>query len=129
MWERASRRQVLVAPQQPLIAGGGAEEYERLVHDLFRTGCRHLIADLRGVGAIDSAGVRALVRSHTTAQRMGGTFTLVAPQPQALQVLQLAHLGSVFDIRESLDQVPTRRGRVASLRLTVFGTALCLALW
>jgi anti-anti-sigma factor len=129
MPDRPSRRHVLVAPQEKLVVGGPAEEYERLVQDLFRSGCRHLIADLRAVTGIDSAGVRTLVRSHTSAQRLGGTFTLVAPQPRVRQVLQLAHLESVFDIRESLDQVPTRRGRMASLRLTVFGTALCLALW
>jgi anti-anti-sigma factor len=129
MPDRQSRRQVLVAPQERLVVGGPAEEYERLVQDLFRSGCRHLIADLRTVSGIDSAGVRALVRSHTSAQRLGGTFTLVAPQPQVRQVLQLSHLESVFDIRESLKQVPTGRARMASLRLVVFGAALCLALW
>jgi anti-anti-sigma factor len=129
MPDRPSRRQVLVAPEQMLVVGGPAEEYERLVQDLFRSGCRHLIADLRAVTGIDSAGVRALVRSHTSAQRLGGTFTLVAPQPRVRQVLQLSHLESVFDIRESLDQVPTRRARMASLRLVTFGAALCVALW
>ncbi len=129
MPNRPSRRQVVMAPQEMLVVGGPAEEYERLAQDLFRSGCRHLIADLRAVTRIDSAGVRALVRSHTSAQRLGGTFTLVAPQPQVRQVLQLSHLEPVFDIRDSLDQVPTRRWRIASLRLWVFGAAVCLALW
>lgn len=129
MPNRPSRRQVVMAPQEMLVVGGPAEEYERLVQDLFRSGCRHLIADLRAVTGIDSAGVRALVRSHTSAQRLGGTFTLVAPQPRVRQVLQLSHLESVFDIRESIDQVPTRRGRIASLRLVALGAALCVALW
>jgi anti-anti-sigma factor len=129
MVERASRRQVLVAPQQPLVAGGAAEEYERLVHDLFRTGCRHLIADLRGVDAIDSAGVRALVRSHTTAQRTGGTFTLVGPQPAVRDVLQLSRLESVFRVRESLAQARVPRWHGSDIRLALSGSALCLALW
>jgi anti-anti-sigma factor len=129
MPDRPSRRQVLVAPQEMLVVGGPAEEYERLVQDLLRSGCRHLIADLRAVTGIDSTGVRALVRGHTSAQRLGGTFTLVAPQPLVRQVLQLSHLESVFDIRESLDEVPTRRWPMASIRLVVFGAALCLVLW
>ena len=129
MPDRPSRRQVLVAPQEMLVVGGPAEEYERLVQDLLRSGCRHLIADLRAVTGIDSVGVRALVRGHTSAQRLGGTFTLVAPQPRVRQVLQLSHLESVFDIRESLDEVPTRRWPMASIRLVVFGAALCLVLW
>jgi anti-anti-sigma factor len=128
MMDRASRRQVHVAPQEPLVAGGPAEEYERQVNALFRSGCRHLIADLRAVSGIDSAGVRALVRSHTTAQRVGGAFTLVAPQPRVREVLQLSHLESVFDIRESLDAARVPGWRFSSLRLILPGAALCIAL-
>lgn len=128
MMDRASRRQVLVAPQEPLVAGGPAEDYERRAHELFRSGCRHLIADLRAVAGIDSAGVRALVRSHTTAQRVGGVFTLVAPQPRVLEVLQLSRLESVFDIRESLQEARVPGRRLSSLRLIVPGAALCIGL-
>lgn len=129
MAERASPQQVLVAPREPLVAGGPAEDYERRVHDLFRTGCRHLIADLRGVSAIDSAGVRALVRSHTTAQRVGGTFTLVAPQPDVRTVLELSRLDSVFAIRDSLNEARVPPWRYANVRLALLGSALCIALW
>ena len=129
MPDRASRRQVLVAPRELLVAGGPAEDYERLVHDLFRGGCRHLIADLRAVSGIDSTGVRALVRSHTTAQRLGGTFTLVAPPPRVREVLQLSHLESVFEIRESLEEARVPRWPMSDVRLVVLGSALCIALW
>lgn len=129
MPDRPSRRQVLVAPPELLVAGGPAEDYERLVHDLFRSGSRHMIADLRAVSAIDSTGVRALVRSHTTGQRLGGTFTLVAPSPRVREVLQLSHLESVFDIRESLEEARVPRWRLSNLRLVAFGSVLCIALW
>lgn len=128
MTDRATRRQVLEAPKESLVAGGPAEEYERRVQDLFRGGCRHLIADLRAVAAIDSAGIRALVRSHTSAQRVGGTFSLVAPQAAVLDVLRLSHLDSVFDIRETLRDVRTPSHRLSSLRLIAAGAALCIAL-
>jgi anti-anti-sigma factor len=129
MPERASPQQVLVAPREPLVAGGPAEDYERRVHDLFRTGCRHLIADMRAVTGIDSAGVRALVRSHTTAQRVGGTFTLVGPQPEVRTVLELSRLASVFTIRESLQEARVSPWRHSNVRLAVLGSALCVALW
>src|SRR4051812_41006476 len=116
MADRASPRQVLVAPQEPLVAGGSAEAYERRVHDLFRGGCRYLIADLRAVSGIDSAGVRALVRSHTTAQRVGGVFILVAPQPRVREVLEVSRLDSVFQIRESLDEARVPGWRLSNLR-------------
>jgi anti-anti-sigma factor len=129
MPDRASPHQVLVAPREPLVAGGPAEEYERQVHELFRTGCRHLIADLRGVSAIDSAGVRALVRSHTTAQRIGGQFTIVAPQSSVREMLALSRLDSVFHIRESLEETRVPAWRQRDVRLILGGAALCAALW
>ena len=124
-----SPHQVLVAPREPLVAGGAAEEYERRVSDLFTSGCRHLIADLRAVPAIDSAGVRALVRSHTTAQRVGGAFTIVAPQPDVRRVLELSRLDSVFHIRESLEEARLPAWRSTDVRLIASGVLLCAALW
>lgn len=129
MPDRASRRQVLVTPQEPLVAGGPAERYERRVKDLFNSGCRHVILDLRGVEAIDSAGVRALVRSHTTARRVGASCTLVGPQPSVREVLRLSRLESIFEIRESLEGASAPRWRLASFRLVLLGSALCVALW
>jgi anti-anti-sigma factor len=124
-----SPQQVLVAPREPLVGGGPAEAYERRVNELFRSGFRHLIADLRGVAMIDSAGVRALVRSHTTAQRMDGRFTIVAPQPDVRRVLELSRLDSVFHIRESLDEARVPAWRERNLPLVLLGAALCGALW
>ena len=129
MTDRAFRRQVLVTPQEPLVAGGPAESYERRVKDLFRSGCRRVIVDLRAVEDIDSAGVRALVRSHTTAQRLGAAFTLVAPPPRVRDVLQLSRLGSVLQIRDSLAEARAPRWRVPGLGLVLLGSALCAALW
>ncbi len=129
MPERASRHQVMVAPQEPLIAGGAAEAYERRVHDLFASGCRHLIADLRASDGIDSAGVRALVRSHTTAQRVGGTFTLVGPRPNVLEVLRLSRLDDVFRIRDTLEEGRIPRWERSNVRLVLGGAALCGVLW
>jgi anti-anti-sigma factor len=124
-----SPQQVLVAPREPLVAGGTAEEYERRVHELFRSGCRYLIADLRGVSTIDSAGVRALVRSHTTAQRIDGRFTIVAPQPDVRRVLELSRLDSVFDIRESLEEARIPAWRERDVGLVFAAAALCGVLW
>jgi len=130
MSDRAlSPQQVLVAPREPLVAGGTAEEYERRVHELFRSGCRYLIADLRGVSAIDSAGIRALVRSHTTAQRIDGRFTIIAPQPDVHRMLELSRLDSVFDIRDSVEAARIPAWREPGVSLVIFAAALCGVLW
>src|SRR5206468_601956 len=52
---------LVLSPQEPLVAGGAAENFEQNIRELYRKGYRHLVADLSGVASIDSAGVRALV--------------------------------------------------------------------
>src|SRR2546428_922916 len=71
----------VLSPQEPLLAGGAAEAFERHVQQLFRSGYRHLVVDLSGVASIDSAGIRSLVRGHTTAQRVGGSLRLAGGPP------------------------------------------------
>jgi anti-anti-sigma factor len=70
---------------------------------------RDIVVDLRGVTAIDAAGIGALI-----SLRASGTYLrLLDPSETVRQVLRLTHLHSVFDIPESecRDQtmVPTPR--------------------
>jgi len=74
---------LVMSPMEALVAGGPAEAFERHLQQLSRGGHRHLVVDLSGVPAIDSAGIRALVRGHTTARRVGGTLRLAAQNPAA----------------------------------------------
>ena len=64
-------RRVVLSPQEGLVAGGPAEEFEQRVQALFRDGYTDVLVDLRHVPTVDSRGVRAFVRGHTTAQRLG----------------------------------------------------------
>ena len=67
-----ARRALVLSPQHALVAGGSAEAFELQVQTLYEQGHRHIVVDLSGVPDLDSRGVRALVRSHTTSQRLGG---------------------------------------------------------
>ncbi len=58
-----------------------------------------LAVDLSGVGYIDSSGVATLVEGLRSAREHGKTFTLVAPSPAVLQVLELTRLDQVFEVR------------------------------
>src|ERR687890_52913 len=89
---------LVMSPMEPLVAGGAAEAFERQLQQLYRTGYRHLVVDLSGVAALDSAGIRALVRGHTTAQRVAGSLRLAAAPAAVSRVLDVAHLSGVFDI-------------------------------
>ena len=111
-----------------LVAGGAAEAFERQVQQLFRGGYRHLVADLSGVPALDSAGIRALVRGHTTAQRVGGTLRLAAARPDVRRVLELAHLASVFDTYDTVDAARIAAWPWRIIAIAAAGAVLCTAL-
>jgi anti-anti-sigma factor len=125
---RVARGSLTLSPQEPLVAGGPAEQFELHVQGLFRQGFRHLVTDLRGVTGVDSAGVRALVRGHTTAQRVGGTFRLAGANAQVLAILRLSRLDSVLEICETLEAARSRPWPWATIRLVTGGLLLVGAL-
>lgn len=93
---------LVLSPQEPLVTGGPAEELERRIQDLFRQGYRHVVVDLRAVPSADSAGIRALVRGHTSAQRLNRRFTLIGPNARVRELLALSLLDRVLEIKESI---------------------------
>jgi anti-sigma B factor antagonist len=58
-----------------------------------------LTIDLSGVTYIDSSGVATLVEGLRSAREHGIGFALVAPSAAVMQVLELARLDSVFEVR------------------------------
>jgi anti-anti-sigma factor len=112
----------------PLVAGGAAEAFERDIQQLFRGGQRHLIIDLSGVAMMDSGGIRALVRGHTTAQRLGGSLRLAAIRPAVAQVLEASRLSSIFVTYDSVEGARLAAWPWRKLRVLAWGAALCTAL-
>ena len=99
---------VVLTPRQPLIAGGAAEDFEASVKRLLGQGCRLLIADLDAVATIDSAGIRALVRAHTSAGRVGGAFRIARPTANTRELLKLARLDAVLNVFDSVAEAKLR---------------------
>jgi anti-anti-sigma factor len=126
--KRPVGERLVLSPQEPLVAGGAAENFEQNIRELFRRGYRHLVVDLSGVSSIDSAGVRALVRGHTTAQRVGGSLRLASPTDAVARVLELAHLAAVFEIYASVDAARLAAWPWRTIRIAAAGAALCGAL-
>jgi anti-anti-sigma factor len=119
---------LVLSPQVPLVAGGAAEAFERDIQQLFRAGQRHLIIDMSGVTMMDSGGIRALVRGHTTAQRLGGNLRLAAMRPAVSQVLDASRLSSIFITYESVEAARLAAWPWRKLRVLAAGAALCGAL-
>ena len=98
----------MLTPRQPLVAGDAAEDFEASVKRLLGQGYRHLIADLNAVTSIDSAGIRALVRAHTSAGRVGGSFGIARPTAHTLDLIKLARLDKVLSIYDSIVEAKHR---------------------
>jgi anti-anti-sigma factor len=112
---RAEGDALILSPSGPLVAGGPAEEFESSIQAIFKSGYRHLIADLRDVTRVDSAGIRALVRGLTSSQRLAGSFKLVAPSPAVVEVLRISQLDSVFTVHDRIEPALTKRRRWRSM--------------
>ena len=121
-------RRVVLSPHEGLVAGGPAEEFEQRIQALLRNGHHDLLVDLRQVPRIDSRGVRALVRGHTTAQRLHARFRLACPGPHIREVLALARLDSIFSICDSFDEAKKADIPWDRVWIAAGGVALCAAL-
>ncbi|GAB4360246.1 MAG: STAS domain-containing protein [Gammaproteobacteria bacterium] len=66
-----------------------------------RTG-RDVLVDLSAVDYIDSSGVASLVEGFQVAREQGSRFGLTGVSDTAMQVLHLARLDQVFEIRDSV---------------------------
>jgi len=125
---RLGGARMLLSPREPLVAGGAAEAFERQLQQLIRAGYRNLVVDLAAVEAIDSAGIRALVRAHTSSRRVDGTLRLAAARRRVSEVIDLSHLGGIFQIYESVDAAKIAAWPWDAIRAAAGGTALCTAL-
>ena len=119
---------LVLTPRQPLLAGGAAEDFEASVKRLLAQGYRLLIADMSGVSSIDSAGVRALVRAHTSAGRVDGWFRIANPSEKTVEMLKLARLDSVLSIYASVAEAKHRPVAWRDAVTIMAGIAACLAI-
>jgi anti-sigma B factor antagonist len=95
--------QLILTPDDSLMCGGRAEQFESVLQQVIAAGHRHVIVDLNSVGHADSGGVRALIRGHLTIAATGGRVSLVNPNPTVRRVLNTLRLDTVFPIYESID--------------------------
>jgi anti-anti-sigma factor len=123
-------RRIVLSPQGPLVAGGAAEGFEQQLRQLLRTGHLNLVIDLSAVPTIDSAGISALVRCHTTVQRAGGSLRLAASSPAVSRILEVAHLDGVFASYESIEAAQMAAWPWRTIATTLSGALLCgLLVW
>lgn len=126
--EQAAGGRLVLTPRQPLVAGGAAEDFESSVKRLLGQGYRHLIADLNAVTVIDSAGIRALVRAHTSAARVGGSFRIARPTVYTREVIRLARLDAVLSIYDSMVEAKHQPVAWRDVLTLVAGVLACMVI-
>jgi anti-sigma B factor antagonist len=73
-------------------------------------GAVHVIADLRGAGFLDSAGLGALVGSRTELRARGGSLAVVASGDRIRQTLRIAGASDIFALHSRvLDAISADR--------------------
>ena len=77
-----------------LVTGTTEEFYREVKHLLTRE--KLVVVDLAELTYVDSTGLGALVRLHTTARKLGCQFELLHLGKQLRNVLKLTNLLSVF---------------------------------
>jgi anti-sigma B factor antagonist len=81
-----------------LKLGSGVEEFRQSLEDLLAAGDGKIVLNLAEVPMIDSTGIGALVRCHTSARRRGGAIKLVNPAKYTLLTLKTVGVLSVFEV-------------------------------
>jgi len=127
--DRQGAGRLVLSPHEPLIEGGAAETFERSIQARFAEGFRHLVVDFSSVSRIDSAGVRALVRGHTTAKRRGGSFRLAHVNSDVHAFLDEARLTGVFLILDSVAEAQAREWPWRTIALVTAAAGYCIGLF
>ena len=129
--QRTEARELVLSPQERLIAGGPAEQLEKEIQTSLKQGVQRIVVDMRKVPSIDSAGVRALVRGHTSSERLGRQFSLVSPNEKVREVLRLSLLEQVFTITDSIRVARSKPfpwvGVLTAIAVVVVGVLLVMS--
>ena len=84
-----------------------APQLREPVMDLAGHGTVHVIADLRGVGFLDSAGLGALVAARNELRGRAGSLRLVPGTGRVAQVLRITGLSDAFALHSCVLQAVT----------------------
>jgi anti-sigma B factor antagonist len=86
-----------------LVMGDGDEKLDAALQVLINRGERALLLDCAEVSAIDSQGIKALVRNTVSLWNRGGQLKLLRLAPRVRTVLEVTRLLSVIEAFDDED--------------------------
>jgi anti-sigma B factor antagonist len=90
--------------QGKLMGGPDADYFRETVQKLIEKGKRRVIADLGGVGWVNSTGVGILITGYTTLRRNGGDLKLLHVSTKIRSILYVTKLNLIFECYEDEDE-------------------------
>lgn len=95
--ERQAGGEIVLELSGRLFLGESSEELDQKLQGLFAEGKVNLVLECSGVSAIDSQGIKVLVRSVISAHTRGGKVALLKISPRVRDVLTITRLLSVIE--------------------------------
>jgi anti-sigma B factor antagonist len=87
-----------------LVLEDEGQPLQGMVDRLVDEGRVKLLLDLRDVSYLDSSGLGLLVSEFVNVRRHGGDLRFVRPTPWTSRLMDITHLGSVFETYPTEDQ-------------------------
>ncbi len=98
--ERVAGKVTVVELTGRITLGPSADGVDERLQELIQSGVRALLLDLSRVEALDSRGIKALVRAFISMQKRDGQLKLMKPSPRIRHVLEITRLLQVFEVFE-----------------------------
>lgn len=74
---------------------------KEFVKTILRRGERRIVLNVARIGRMDSTCLGELIASYTTTAIHGGVLKLAQPDPHLRRLLELTHLNTVIDVRDT----------------------------
>jgi len=94
---------VMIFIKEERLDAHNSNDLNSAVKDLFESGKKNILVDLREVRFIDSSGLGALVSGFKNAITQQGVLKLSTLQPQVESMFELTRLHRVFEIFATTD--------------------------
>ena len=95
--ERRRGSLVILELNGRLVMGEGSEELDKDIQQRIQAGVHALVLDCSRVPAIDSQGIKSLVRGAISLQKRDGKLILLRLTPRVREVLELTRLLTVLE--------------------------------
>jgi anti-sigma B factor antagonist len=98
--ERRRSAAVILELNGRLVMGEGSEQLDKEIQQRVQAGVLALILDCARVPAIDSQGIKSLVRGAISLQKRDGKLVLLHLTPRVREVLELTRLLTVLEAHD-----------------------------